>query len=351
MLSLFGTRIKIIAPDIFNGDAVGNHCIDLMRVFQEAGADTKIYARNHSDGIEEITHFFNEVKGEDIIFLSFSIYDPYLEQIANLPNKKIAYFHGITPPKYLERYDPITADLCRKGLDQRHLLSKFDHVVCNSISTANTLKGLVHSNVISVIPPFVASRVKLVSAVSFSEKHHLKNDINILMLGRVVPHKATEDGIKIAKALSEFGISASLFVAGSFGGANYFAYLEKLANELNFPSIKFLGYVDDQKKIELLNHSNLLLSTSYHEGYGIPIIEAMGTGTPVLVRRGSITSELADDCCLKFDGPHDAAMTIKNYICDNAELQRLVDKGFNKSEVVLDSVSELNTVKFYKKMF
>jgi glycosyltransferase involved in cell wall biosynthesis len=351
MHGLLGTSIKIIAPDIFNGDAVGNYCIDLRNVFQKAGAYARIYAKNHSDGIIEINSFFNDIRDQDFIFLSFSIYDPNLEKIANLSNKKIAYFHGITPPKYLKRFDPVTANLCREGLDQRHLLSKFDHVVCNSVSTANTLNGLVDRSVISIFPPFVESRVKLPCSFRIDRQRQLKDGINILMLGRVVPHKSIEDGIEIAKALAEFGIAVKLIVAGSLGGEDYFAYLVKLANEISHLNIEFLGYVNDLRKIELLSNSDLLMSTSHHEGYGIPIIEAMGIGTPVLVRRGSITGELVGNCCLEFDDPLDAATTINNYIRNDAELQRLVDRGLKKSEAVFESVSELNTVEFYRNLF
>jgi hypothetical protein len=88
-------NIKIIAPDIWEKDAVGNFCLDLSKLLTENSINVSLYAQNFSKeetpNVEDIDFFFNNVKENDTIFLSYSIYDKYLEQILKLPNKSLLF--------------------------------------------------------------------------------------------------------------------------------------------------------------------------------------------------------------------------------------------------------------------
>ena len=89
--------INIIAIDIWQKDDVGNFCLDLSKLLVENNETVNLFAQNFSKeetpAVSNMEEFFNDIQEEDIVFLSYSIYDKYLEEILELKNKKICYFH------------------------------------------------------------------------------------------------------------------------------------------------------------------------------------------------------------------------------------------------------------------
>ena len=56
-----------------------------------------------------------------MLLVNFSIFDPWLPRLVELPSKKILYFHNITPPRFLQVYDAEYAAHCADGIAQLKL--------------------------------------------------------------------------------------------------------------------------------------------------------------------------------------------------------------------------------------
>lgn len=293
--------IRILAPDIWQRDAVGNFCLDLAELLQKAGKACALYAQHYSNDetpiISNMDEFFTAVQSEDTVFLSYSIYDLYLERIIALPNRKVCYFHGVTPPELLEEFEPITAELCRKSITQFSLLKAFDVLIANSHYTASMLQTYVGDKIIEVAPPVFATR-QLASVPEIVEK-----DPNLfLVVGRVVSHKKIEDALTIfAHALTQLP-SAQMLIIGEAPNHVYNEFLARETERLGLNTqVTFVGKVDDDALRAYYQKASFLINASLHEGYGIPVLEAMHYGLYPIVRGGNAMEEVVGDAGHIFD--------------------------------------------------
>ena len=287
-------HIKIIAPDIWEKDAVGNFCLDLSKLLVENGIKVSLYAQNFSKeetpNIYHLDDFFENINENDVIFLSYSIYDKYLEQILELPNKKICYFHGVTPAHLLEEFEPITAELCRKSVAQFPLLDKFDKVIANSVFIANDLKKYI-SKEIDVLPPVFPSRFLFNKKIEIVQKNK-----DFLVVGRVVPHKKVENAIKLFIKIKEIIPEANLIIIGSMPNHIYNEFLyDEVKNSNLSDCIELKGVVSDDELDNLYKYSYGFINASLHEGFCIPVLEALYYGLNIFVQEGHAAEELLQE--------------------------------------------------------
>jgi len=337
-------HFRLVAPDIHAGDAVGNYCLELVRILNSKGLSTTAYAERHSFGVSDITQFAVDLKPEDIIIVSFSIYDPHLLELSKFKNFKICYFHGITPPKYLKSYDPITANLCELGIKQLNILKKFNRVICNSSETAQTLVGFVDQNNIFILHP-ITQKILTVPQKKLNKKISGQG-INITMLGRMVPHKGAEDAVLLIKLLKDLGVTANVELVGSFGTPNYINHIKQLATQLSVADMVNLhGHVNECRKSELLKNSDFFFSASYHEGFGIPVLEAMGYDLPVVVRDATMPKAIATHC-YKYTLVEQAAQIITKLYENKPDIS--LTKNFEFYNLLFDNHSDELIIEFFK---
>lgn len=116
-------------------------------------------------------------------------------------------------------------------------------------------------------------------------------DILLVTLGRLVARKATDQLISLMKSLD--ATSARLLVVGTGPQEQL---LRAKANELTVGArVHFLGHVDESEKFKLLQMSDIFVSASQHEGFGLVFLEAMACGLPVVCYdHGGQTDFLSD---------------------------------------------------------
>lgn len=289
-------RLLICAPDIFEGDAVGNHCLGLAAIASQFGWNSRTYAQRFDAPtmtVQPIEMLFSEATAEDLLFVSYSIVDPLLDRLLALPCRKICYFHGVTNPALLREFEPATAELCEQSLAQLPHLARFDAIVANSKYVAQDLAPFVDVSSVVVIPPVFASFPAFASNTTGS---HDSMAFNMLVLGRVVPHKRVEDAIEVLAEVVAGGVDATMTIVGSMPNHDYSKFLLKRARELGvLVRIDFTGMVDDADLLSNYDRASLLLSMSRHEGFCIPALEAMYRGIPVVVRAGHAAAEVVGD--------------------------------------------------------
>lgn len=326
-------KISIIAPDIWKKDAVGNFCLDLSELLEENGINTSLYAQNFSkdetSNVNQIEDLFATVTEEDILLLSYSIYDKYLEQILEFKNKKICYFHGVTPDYLLEEFEPITAELCRKSIEQFPLLDKFDKLIANSEFIAHNLENYVNKKV-DVLPPVFPSRY-IFSNINIEEN---KNS-DFLVVGRVVPHKKIENSISLFIKIKEIIPDAKLKIIGNMPNHIYSEFLKNEANKSGFnDSIEFNGIISDEELQQLYSKSFGFINTSLHEGFCIPVLEALYYGLTIFVQNGHAAEELI---------PRELIPINSNNI-DSIDFEELLRKNKNEDSDYVFNVLNKNNI-------
>ena len=299
-------RLLICAPDIFVGDAVGNHCLGLAAMARGQGWETRAYAKGFDasvPGIQPIEALFEEATSEDLLYVSYSIFAPNLDQVLALPCRKICYYHGITDPALLREFEPVTAELCEQAFRQLPKLAEFDALVANSEHVARDLAPYVDVARIAVIPPVFDTLPTLANQAS---ARRVPEVFNMLVLGRVVPHKRVEDAIEVFARVVEGGVDATMTIVGSMPNYDYSKFLLKRARELGvLTRFDFTGMVDEADLLSSYDRASLLLSMSRHEGFCIPALEAMYRGIPAVVRAGHAAAEVVGDAGLVI-GEHES---------------------------------------------
>jgi glycosyltransferase involved in cell wall biosynthesis len=158
------------------------------------------------------------------------------------------------------------------------MLNKADRVVAQSSDTqGNAIKYYGVTRNIDIIPLGIK---KPKFEPSSRERFGLPKDAFVMVtIGRLVKRKNLEDAIKILSTLKEFGCFR-LIIIGDGPEMDNLRNLVKQSHLGN--NVIFFGNVDDETKFQLLDVSDLYVSTATHEGFGLVFIEAMALRIPVI---------------------------------------------------------------------
>jgi glycosyltransferase involved in cell wall biosynthesis len=116
------------------------------------------------------------------------------------------------------------------------------------------------------------------------EKYHF-NGTTMVFVGTLEPRKNLMFLLSLMSVLSEKGIS--LAVIGGKGWGSVEEVLHNDSKEQYGSNVQFLGYVSTDSLVEIYNVADIIISTSLNEGFGLPLLEAMACGCPVVAPHNS----------------------------------------------------------------
>jgi glycosyltransferase involved in cell wall biosynthesis len=116
---------------------------------------------------------------------------------------------------------------------------------------------------------------------------------NILFVGRIIPNKRIDDLIRVFAVYQRYldPHSRLLLVGDHRGHERYFDRLQEMVRALRLDEVVFTGHVDDDELLAYYAVSCLFLCLSEHEGYCVPVVEAMHLGVPVLAYDAGAVAE------------------------------------------------------------
>jgi glycosyltransferase involved in cell wall biosynthesis len=128
-----------------------------------------------------------------------------------------------------------------------------------------------------------------------SQEYKLSDaDFNVLYVGNYDERKNVDHLVKACRTLSEAGLDLQLLLAGSDPPISE---LSRLAGKFR-DDVTFLGYVPDENLEGIYGTSDLFVYPSSYEGFGLPVLEAMACGTPVVTSNTSSLPEVIGDAGL-----------------------------------------------------
>lgn len=328
--------LHIVAHDIYQGDAVGNFACDLADLLSANQVPCQLYAVNFDrelrPRIRHTVELFHSIKSKDLIILSMSIYDPYIDFIQRQPCKKIIYYHGITPPHLLTDHEPVTAALCQKGLDQLVELDGFSYFLTNSDFSANQLSQHVNCSggrpdgrepSMLICPPVIG--LDRWTRVDERPVQISNNDLCLLYVGRVVPHKRIEHLIDVFIQVKRKKPRSILLIAGKSENNDYIKFLNEKISHSDVQirdDILFLGFVSESQLKYLYQRADSFVIMSEHEGFCLPVVEAMYFGLPVFSRAGGALPEtMGGTGIIYYDSTAEAIASDICWVSDNPEIK------------------------------
>ncbi len=264
--------------------------------------------------------FFN--KGKKAVLLNFTGIGPILHRRKVITIHDLAFL--INSSWYKRSYrllyrflTPLSAATSLKILT----VSRFSK---NEIIRLLHVKPAKIEVVYNAVPAFfhTAQRIKQVS--------DSKQRRYVLAVSSIDPRKNFERLLKVFHLLQDCQID--LYVVG--GQSRVFASLFQQGNRcyLEQANVKWLGRVSDQELTELYRNASCFIYPSLYEGFGIPPLEAMAMGCPVIVSDIPVLHEVCGDAALYTDpaDEEDIALKIKDLCSNDAFRNVLINKGLHR---------------------
>jgi glycosyltransferase involved in cell wall biosynthesis len=176
------------------------------------------------------------------------------------------------------------------------------------------------------------------------------NDKVVLYVGSETPRMNLDFLLKSLSKLKKIFPNFKLIKIGepqSFGARNHFlnSILEMGLEE----NVIFVGYIAEEELPKWYNASDLLVYPCLYAGFGLPPLEAMACGTPVITSNTTSLPEVVGDAGIMVDPDDEEAMTNSIYkvLTDQDLADDLIKKGLKRSELFNWEESAKNTLKVY----
>lgn len=289
-------------------DAISNEAIVLRDLFRSWGAASEIYSEGRRilpelrSETRDIRDAAATIKPEDIVFHHLSIGSVVNEVFGDLSCRKAMLYHNITPPEYFYGVQEEIARNLALGREQARRLAGVAEVnLADSRYNAHELSEMGYGEV--AVLPLVLDLERVRAKPDARRLRELNDGLtNILAVGRVVPNKRLEDALHAFYYFQRYVQPESrLILAGSYAGVEgYQAYLLTLIRELRLNHVLFTGSIRQPDLNACYRASHVFLCMSEHEGFCIPVLEAMATELPVLAHAAAAVPDTMDGAGVLF---------------------------------------------------
>ena len=323
-------RIDQLIPAIIEHDAVSNHTFEAQRLLQEMGFESEIYAGIIGPGAEGRVRRADElpVATDTTAWLLYqsSIGSPVAERFAAHAGPKLLDYHNITPAPLVERWIPPLADESRLGRRQLAALAPLVHAsFADSPFNAEELVTTGYSPV-TVVPVLIdAANLEAppdAARLDRLEREKRAGGSDWLFVGQLGAHKAQHDVIKAFACYRRvYDPRARLHLVGREMGHAYADALRRFVRALGLgDAVELTGSVAPSELVAYYESADVFVCCSDHEGYCVPIIEAMARGLPVVAyRAGAVPGTVADGGVLLEDkSPALVASAVHELLADDA---------------------------------
>jgi glycosyltransferase involved in cell wall biosynthesis len=240
----------------------------------------------------------------------------------------VVNYHNITPPELFAPWDNhLALGQVRAQGDLQALAPRAALAVADSVYNETQLHtaGFVRT---AVVPPSAGLSPEELRATSTTLHQH-GGGARWLCVGRIAPNKAIED-IVAALAVTRLrrDPDATLLIIGKPATHSYAAALHRYVDELGLSqAVQFGGHASDETVAAAYEASDVLVVTSAHEGFCVPVVEAMASGLPVVAfAQGALPEVLGSAGTFVTDrDPSVLASTISELLADTPRRNSLRD--------------------------
>jgi glycosyltransferase involved in cell wall biosynthesis len=223
---------------------------------------------------------------DDVVILHYALPSPLTPALREHRGRRVLLHHNITPPEYFVDWDPEMVRICTLGREElATLVPHVDLGLADSEFNRLELEALGF-RATGVLPIYLDFR--RYREAPGTVLHRMLDDghTNLLFVGRLAPNKKPEDLIRLTSYYRSFVSSdvRLVLVGKEPRRREYFDALQALAYEEGFTpwEVVFLGHVSHRDLLASYAAASVFVSMSEHEGFGVPLVEAMLMKVPVL---------------------------------------------------------------------
>jgi glycosyltransferase involved in cell wall biosynthesis len=220
------------------------------------------------------------------------------------PAKIAQFVHDVMPLELLET--PADNDTPRRYAHQIHTAANTsDLILANSEDTASKVREINPKANVQVVYGSVSSKASEITESAILHRNGLREGKYLLFISVLEKRKNLERLFDAySMALPDINMPLVIVGAPGFGFKDIYESYESLDDHVK-SNIIFTGYVSESDKYTLLNHASALVWPSIYEGIGLPLIEALASGLPVLTSNRGALPEAGGKAALYVENPYD----------------------------------------------
>ncbi len=300
-------RIDQFVAGFSVGDATSNAVLLMRDRLRALGFSSTVYApsayvmpaiRSECRSLEAY-----DGKPHDIVLHHFGLWSDVTDFFLRVPARKVLVYHNITPADYFRGYDDTVADQLANSAGQLpRVLAACEAIWADSPFNADEIQSLSDKPVQVFALPYAPA----INETEPDERtlRRLQGPVTTLLsVGRMAPNKRLEELIEAfaiyRRTYDPF--SRLVFVGSDRSAPRYVTRLRLLAHEWNVPNVAFEGFVWPEALRAYYRAADLYLSASDHEGYCLPLLEAMCEEVPVIAKRTGGTPFAMNDAGVLYE--------------------------------------------------
>jgi glycosyltransferase involved in cell wall biosynthesis len=314
-------RVALLSHNARTGDAVGNQVAAKAAFFRDRGADLRVYVESTRQlhpslkpqlkPAGDAEQFAAELREVDLLSVEYSQYYRLLEVLPLLAGGKrpriLLDYHGVTPPELWAG----TRELLRDSQRRRALVWFADEVIVHSRFMRRELTAATRfpDERIFESPLFLEIEPGKTTAPTVRQRLNLPQSRLLLFVGRLAANKRVPVLIEALAHLKDDRPEVHAIVVGDTRDIYQaeFERCQELAAKLGVAErVHFLGHIPRDELSDAYRSADLFVMPSRHEGFCIPVLEALAHGLPVVAARAGALPEALAGAGLLFE-PDDAA--------------------------------------------
>jgi len=289
-----------VVPEYYKYDAISQHARHIAAMLSDidvpwvtcAGRVSPESLRTETPPVDEV---FARLTKHDTLLFHFSIATPLFDRLKHLPCRKVMIYHNITPARFFKGISQNTSAACDKGRAQlKDAVRVFDLALGVSRFNEAELRAAGYTAT-GVLPLVVNTNVdddRTVRSLFFrSEK------VSLLHVGKWAPNKRLEDIIKVFYLYHRINPESRLILVGrNWEWENYTQAVVELIHAFDLQGkVKIFQDLPAPDLAALYRACDVYVSMSEHEGFCVPLVEAMASACPILAfEAGAIPETLGN---------------------------------------------------------
>jgi glycosyltransferase involved in cell wall biosynthesis len=270
------------------GDAISNEALAIQRHLREAGFASDIFAEGIHPRMARrarpLWEYEQVSSAATVCLFHFSIGSAASRLIHRAPDRLVCVYHNITPGEWFLGFHPHLAGLCYHG--RRELAAFAARTELGLADSEFNRRELEQAGYVRTAVLPIVQDLSAMAAAPAPVPRRMWDDgrVNVLFVGRIIPNKKIDDLIRCFAFYQRHLRSHSrLLLVGDYRGhERYHDRLQEMVRALGVREVVFTGHVDDDDLRAAYAAADVFLCLSEHEGYCVPLVEAMACGVPVV---------------------------------------------------------------------
>ena len=339
-------RVDQLLPVLGAHDAVGAHALAMRRVLRAAGYASDLYADVVAPGLADQARPWLDGPGrispERVVVYHASTHAPlagWLLQRGRRGERIVVDYHNVTPPAYFRRWLPgAAAEMIAAREELGQLAPLAEASIADSAFNAAELVELGYraAEVSPLLVDLDACRGEPdPPTLARLERQRSRGGAAWIFVGRIAPNKCQHDVLAAFAVYRElFDRRARLCLVGGVTVPAYLAALQRMVDELDLEAaVEIVSGLTSEELSARYVGSDVLVCMSEHEGFCVPLLEAMELGVPIVAYRAAAVPETVGDAAVLMadKDPVVVATAVADLLGDRSRRSAIVEAGRDRA--------------------